>query len=153
MRKLFLSLSLVTILFGSGISNKANAALLISQGGTISGGEPLFPYALAGFGLTIAGGIITIAADANPAFYFVPFLVMMDAQGDLSQDDLITNINEKYPEINNEQVVKELAMMIRHKYQICKNPVIHLSEQEIRNILSPLELDEEVILNIINELK
>lgn len=130
---------------------KAQAGVLLTAGSLVvsmnakgnmsTGIVALTLGAPAGVVLSVAG---VITAIANPALGVA--LIILSEDGSLPQNDLEAVLAQKYPFIQDNKVIADLAILVKSKAKTTKEmdgkKMISLSENEIRSILESTDLVE-----------
>lgn len=148
---LFLSLLILTP------QPKANAGLVLIVGGSIADTSGEGNWAtMSGFtgmlfGVMIAGG----GYGAGSAWVTVTgaAMVALDEKPSLSQSTLEIILSDKYPFIDNEQVIKNLAKNVLIKAQPVQENILlaKFTESEISELLSPANLTDEDLAIVVSD--
>lgn len=144
-------------------AKKAEAGLLFTAGVGVSdsttGGQLLLCFGLTMVAPLAIGTILAIKG-IGPRWITIPAtvaVVFLDEKSPFNPHSLEATLQERYPFVDNHDVLKQLANSIRQKFQDT-NPVnemyfVSLTENETRSILAPVELTEEQVEIMVNELK
>lgn len=156
--KLFSALLLSIVLSSALVPKKAEAGLILGMTG--AGLE--FESAGAIVGLTgvamIATAIVTVCLTfPGDTPGFVPVLLVLDAEGSLAQNRLAASLAEKYPFINNQKVLENLASNINEKFKAenkngIKEIYISLDPSETINLLNPADLTDNQVSQVVKDL-
>lgn len=163
MKKYFLSLILGTSLLVAPTQKAEAGVLCLAMGvvGTIAGAAGSDEGAMAGLtgfaGGLVYGGIgywIYTASSAAGWITTGKVFMVFDANAELPQEGLEEVLNISYPFINNQTVVRDLAFVLKSKYEFNKEEaMVSLDENETRSILSATDLNEQQIKTVVNGLK
>jgi hypothetical protein len=120
---------------------KSISAVMVAA--TLGAASPI-PRADAGIILTpVAVGVVMIVLGI---VYHNKLLIILDADGKLDRSALEQSLAEKYPFIDNQDVIRALATAIREKADSVTeqngSKTVQLSRGEILQILSPTALAE-----------
>ena len=84
-------------------------------------------------------------------------LLVLDADGGLSQDDLVQSLASKYPFVDNHEVIEQLATAIKQnapsKIENGHRYLISVSQEEVKSIFGGTDLSVEQIQKIADDLK
>lgn len=128
----------ITMIFAGG--NDVDSAL--SQGGMMV------------FGVGFVLGAITHGFGGGTGW-----LIMLDADGNMNQDQMAQNLAARYDFIDNSEVINGLAATIKTKFPSelklddDQSYYVSLSENETRATLAGADLSEEEIAFVANDLK
>lgn len=155
MKKLISSLLLGSLLMMTIPTPKANAGIIVAESCNKdcdileAFGDMLGGLMVIGGGSIIGG--ITAAFAPKVGLIIIASSIVLDADGSLNQDKLVEYLSKKYPFIDNQEVISDLALFLKQKsYQ---TDYVSLSEDETRHALSSLDLSEEEILSVTSDLK
>lgn len=162
--KKFLSVFLLaaTLQFALPAKN-AQAGLLFTAGVGVSDGTTGGQLLLC-FGLTmvapLATGIVLAVKKIGPRWVTIPLtagLFFLDETGPFDPNSIEAGLQHRYTFIDNQLVLKQFASAIREKFQDA-NPLaskyyVSLNENEIRSILSPLDLSDDQLAHVVREFK
>lgn len=152
MKKLILVLA--SIMFSS-----AHAAFFAGAIGTGIAGETELATVLAYCG----GGVALVAllagvATGNPMLVKIYLIMTLGQDGSFHQGDIAKQLDDRYPFINNTEVVNELALVVKKSYdQSPKNEkheaYVSVKETDVLKVLNKTDLTPSEIELIVTELK
>ena len=157
MKKMNLSLIAVTMLMMLGLSavqpKEANAAIGLDLLWETDG--------LVGFGTGIFGvlpiEITALFLHSGTVALVGAGLLVLDADGSLSQDRMVQALSAKYPFVDNHEVIEQLATAIKvnapSKIENGKRYVVSVSQEEVNAILEGTDLTEDQMQKIADDLK
>lgn len=159
--KRFLCLSLIfSTLFFSLPKKNAHSGVIV--GGVTSfatwvNGEIFSPISLIPIGMMGTGMLILKFASSTQAGLTWGFgLVLLDAEKELNRSVLTKQLATHYPFINNEDITSELSEKIISRYDELKTldlTTVSLSENEVLEIIAPLDLTDVEVNTLIKDLK
>lgn len=79
-------------------------------------------------------------------------LIVLDEKGNIDQAGTVSGLVDKFPFIDNSQVMNNLMAKITREQKMGKT-LISLSEAEVREALLPIELSESEVAEVVSYLK
>ena len=161
MKKKFTSGLVSALVLSLGLSclqpQNANAAIIVDLAGD---GDPSIAGVLSVPLLLTSVGIVgTVDRAWIVGEVILSGLLLLDADGSISQDKLAKVFADRYPFIDNYETFSQLARTLKAKIpegtilEKGKKYMLSLSENETREILRSEVLTEEQILKIVTDLK
>lgn len=150
MKKIFATLMLMCLLLVP--VKKSEAGIIVIASGTATGGVLAVGYIIGGLGLAGAVGSTSLMVQGGMdgvglgILLGLPsaLLLTLDADGALPKEKLISDLSKKYPFIENQDVVAEIASLIREKagndFIEGTQKLVSLSNEEVLSLLSPIDL-------------
>ena len=164
MKKMISAFILTISIFMATTSNSKAGVILLATSGGAAG--------------PVIGGIASIAAGtigviAGPSLVIASFgffaeegtlitllgvaFLVLDIDGNLTEDSLVSLLNQKYPFIDNEEVVRELASVIKSKSELIEansqgEKYVTLTDLELQNATFAANLSPDQYAILVNDL-
>lgn len=147
--------SLMTLL----LANTAQAAMFVGAiGAGIAGNSELgtvLAYCGGGIALVaIFAGVVT----GNPTIVHIYLYMTLGVNGSFSHKEIASQLQDRYPFIENQEVVKELATKVKNAYEAsdknkAKEAYVSVAEKDVLEVLGKTDLTSQQIDLIVRELK
>lgn len=149
-------ISLLILLSFSFVPKKAEAGVLIYAIGTIDKEEDSVEC-LGVITASIGGFLGLINLDGGGIGWKIPIiLITLQSDGTIEKGYLENEFVERYSFIDNADVIDNMSSVVKKKFIETKNnngsSLVRLSEDEVREILSPIDLTEKQILTVVKDL-
>lgn len=141
------------------LTNSAQAAMFVGAIGTGIAGESEIATVLTYCG----GGIALVALFAgvvtgNPTIVHIYLYMTLGANGSFSHSEITHQLQDHYPFIENQEVVKELATKVKNAYEAgdkneAKEAYVSVPEKDVLEVLEKTDLSHEQVDLIVTELK
>ena len=130
------------VLFGVGVYNANHNTTAPNYIG------PIF---LASWGMMATGFIGILATGTISGTWSTLFF--LDADGNLPQSNIEQGLKAKFPFLDNQEVVTNLSLAIKNKYEATQSSPVILNGEELSPILDATDLSSEQYDLIVNELR
>lgn len=152
MKRFLASFLLAVTLFVSIPVKKADAGIIFIATSVEAFSKKEYVQGVAG----IAFAVINFSAAQFFNFFHADFFTVLffalDADPTMSQGDLERIMSDRYPFINNEAVIGNLAKAVKSKLVVGKDMIVRLQTSEIKSILSAADLSESEVALVVSEL-